>query len=82
MITIRRSHDGATWTPEWNDWTLGPGFPKELMLTPNEKDPEDLEFYWFTPFPYEDRYAGIVTLLFPQCSSFCGGRQIMPGTCV
>ena len=58
------------------------GFPKELMLTPNEKDPEDLEFYWFTPFPYEDRYVGIVTLLFPQCSNLCGGRQIMPGTCV
>jgi hypothetical protein len=65
VITIRRSHDGATWTPEWNDWTLGPGFPKELMLTPNEKDPEDLEFYWFTPFPYEDRYVGIVSLYEP-----------------
>jgi hypothetical protein len=65
VITIRRSHDGATWTPEWNDWTLGPDFPKELMLTPDANDPVDLEFYWFTPFPYEDRYVGIVSLYEP-----------------
>ncbi len=65
VITIRRSHDGATWTPQWNDWTLGPDFPKELTLAPDANDPVDLEFYWFTPFPYEDRYVGIVSLYEP-----------------
>jgi hypothetical protein len=65
VITIRRSHDGITWSPQWNDWTLGPGFPKEMMLTPDSNDPVDVEFYWFTPFPYEDRYIGIVSLYEP-----------------
>lgn len=65
VITIRRSHDGAVWTPPWNDWTLGPDFPKELILAPDTQDPVDLEFYWFTPFPYEDRYIGIVSLYEP-----------------
>ena len=65
VITIRRSHDGVTWTPQWNDWTLGPDFPRELMLTPDANDPVDLEYYWFSPFPYEDRYVGIVSLYEP-----------------
>jgi hypothetical protein len=65
VITIRRSHDGTAWTPQWNDWTLGPDFPKELTLTPDANDPVDLEFYWFTPFPYQDRYIGIVSLYEP-----------------
>ncbi len=65
VITIRRSHDGATWTPEWNHWTLGPDFPQEMTITPDVNDPVDLEFYWFSAFPYADRYIGIVSLYEP-----------------
>jgi hypothetical protein len=65
VITIRRSHDGATWNPDWKGWTLGPDFPKEMTLTPDANDPADLEFYWFSAFPYEDRYVGIVSLYEP-----------------
>ncbi len=65
VITIRRSHDGATWTPAWNRWTLGPEFPHEMILAPDADDPEDLEFYWFSPFAYAGRYIGIVSLYEP-----------------
>ena len=65
VITIRRSHDGITWTPKWNSWTVGPGFAPEYLLTPDANDPVDLEFYWFSAFPYAGRYIGIVSLYEP-----------------
>lgn len=64
VITIKRSRDGIAWHPPGGN-TVTDDFPREYLIAPDENDPEDLEFYWFTPFPYADRYIGLVLLYEP-----------------
>ncbi len=53
VTLIKQSSDGIDWT------VIG-------LLDPDDNDPVDLEFYWFTPFPYADRYIGLM-LLYEPC---------------
>jgi hypothetical protein len=64
VITIKRSRDGLAWHPPGGN-IVAAGFPPEYLIPPDADDPEDLEFYWFTPFPYADRYVGLMLLYEP-----------------
>lgn len=67
VVVIKHSPDGIHWEPPWNN-TLPSTIPDnytDYVIVPDENDPEDLEFYWFTTFVYADRYIGIMLLYEP-----------------
>ncbi len=48
VISLRRSKDLKTWTPQ------------ETILRPDSEDPIAMEFYLMKVFPYGNRYAGLL----------------------
>jgi len=61
VVVIKRSSDGIKWYPECDN-TVTNKVDRKYLLTPNQNDPPDLEFYWFTPFWYADRFIGMMML--------------------
>lgn len=64
VIGVIRSSNGIDWQPRGG--LVEHQWKNHSLLTPNEYDPENLEFYWFTPFPYADRYIGMMLLYEPS----------------
>ena len=75
VITLRSSPDGFQWNPDApsfyrRDEILGPGgggrqvrgplVPSEFLISPDEMDPPELEFYAGDGFHYEGRYFLLV----------------------
>ena len=61
VLSIRTSEDGVHWEPG-NDVTFAPDTfqPESRLITPDEEDPAELEFYRMTVFPYGDRWVGMM----------------------
>lgn len=57
--SIRTSGDGVLWEPSADVGYAGPYAPVEALVTPDEKDPAELEFYRLVVFPYHDRFVGM-----------------------
>jgi len=61
VFAIRQSRDGISWGPATNVVQSDPAtwLPAEHLIAPDEKDPVDLEFYWFLAFRHHDRWVAI-----------------------
>jgi hypothetical protein len=70
VLSVRVSEDGLNWVPEYPVLKEGPHRPEAEMLTPDEDDPPDLEFYCLGAFRYADRYVGLMT---PYTATPLGG---------
>jgi hypothetical protein len=66
VMHIRTSKNGIEWTPGDDVSLGGPHAPDDTLITPDDDDPAELEFYRFTAFPYADRYAGMMLLYAPS----------------
>lgn len=61
VLAMRSSADGRTWEPKdslmdvWNRLGTYKALPARQMLTPDEQDPPDMEFYRGIGFWYHDR---------------------------
>ena len=60
VLHIRTSKDGMHWQPSGDAAGKGPYFPESCLITPDDDDPPELEFYDFAAFPYEGRYVGMM----------------------
>lgn len=60
VLSIRTSTDGLDWKPNDDVYQSGPYTPPEELITPDEHDAPDIEFYRFNVFPYADRYVGMM----------------------
>lgn len=60
VMHTRTSTDGVVWNPpesiSWGDSFI----PEDRLITPDDDDPAELEFYRFHAFPYAGRYVGMV----------------------
>ncbi len=66
VLHIRTSPDGVTWDPPEDVFWAGPHMPPERLMTPDDDDPEEIEFYRFCGFSYADRYAGMMLVYCPS----------------
>jgi len=60
VLTTRTSPDGVHWEPAGSMGGGGPHHPAERLIVPDERDPEELEFYWLRAFAYHDRFIGMM----------------------
>ena len=60
VLHFRTSKDGVNWTPSEDVARLGYLIPEDRLVTPDDDDPPELEFYRLTAFPYADRYVGMM----------------------
>lgn len=60
VMHLRTSRDGLRWTPAEDANLFGPYPLEDNLITPDECDPPELEFYDFAAFPYLDRYVGMM----------------------
>jgi len=73
VLHFRTSRDGARWTPSGDITLRGEHAPDDAVLTPDEDDPPELEFYRLTAFPYEGRYVGMMLNYMPGPKCITGG---------
>lgn len=66
VLHIRTSPDGVTWDPREDVPWAGPHMRPERLMTPDDHDPGEIEFYRFCGFPYADRYAGMMLIYCPS----------------
>jgi len=59
VLHIRTSRDGIHWEPSEDAASRGP-YISERLITPDDDDPPELEFYDFAAFPYQDFYVGMM----------------------
>jgi len=59
VMHLRTSPDGLSWLPSDKVSRLGHLMDPAALITPDEDDPPELEFYRFYAFPYHDRYVGM-----------------------
>lgn len=60
VLSIRTSEDGVHWQPDYEVRFRKMLAPEDDLITPDERDPPDLEFYWFREFRYCGRYVGMM----------------------
>lgn len=61
VLTIQTSPDGIHWSPGGDaGYSRGPHHPAERLITPDEHDPEDLQFYLFQAFSWAGRHVGMM----------------------
>jgi len=60
VLHIRTSDDGVHWDPSEDVWLDKPAMPSPCLMVPDEKDPEEMEFYRLKVFRYADRYVGMM----------------------
>jgi len=60
VLSFRTSRDGVNWDPPGDITRLGQHVPTDRLMTPDENDPPELEFYRLTAFPHADRYLGMM----------------------
>jgi len=60
VLHIRTSPDGVHWEPSENVPGSGPYLPDDRLITPDEDDPPEMEFYRLQVFPCGNRYAGMM----------------------
>lgn len=60
VLSIRTSEDGVRWQPDYEVISRKKLAPEDRLITPDEQDPPDLEFYWFRVFRYCGRYVGMM----------------------
>ncbi len=66
VFHIRTSPDGLTWTPGGSFGVDGPLLPDDQLIVPDEKDPEETEFYKFSTFTYCGFHVGIMVKYISQ----------------
>ena len=66
VLSIRTSEDGIHWQPDRDIYQSGPYELPEQIITPDEDDPPEVEFYRFDVFPYADRYVGMMLVYAPS----------------
>jgi len=66
VLHIRTSPDGLAWTPGGSFGVAGPYLPEDQLITPDEEDPGELEFYKFRPMKLADFWAGGMVNYVPQ----------------
>ena len=60
VLHIRTSENGVDWEPD-DDVSLGGTLmPRQALITPDEEDPDEMEFYLFQAFAHAGRYAGMM----------------------
>lgn len=59
VLSMRTSQDGVRWQTVGNSGNNG-------LITPDEHDPPDIEFYRMQPFAYGDRYVALADLYAPS----------------
>jgi hypothetical protein len=59
VLSIRTSDDGENWDPAVDGPPIN-YWPDDYLITPDELDPPELEFYWLRAFPYRDRFVGLM----------------------
>jgi len=60
VLHIRTSEDGLQWEPDEDVPLKGPYRPDEHLITPDDSDSPEMEFYRFQVFPYAGRYVGMM----------------------
>lgn len=60
ILHIRSSRDGIHWEPSEDVLWNGPYMSDECLIVPDNSDPEEMEFYRLTVFPYAQRYIGMM----------------------
>ena len=60
VLYIRTSEDGIHWEPSEEVLFAGPYVSDERLITPDERDPAEMEFYRMTVFPYAEYYVGMM----------------------
>jgi hypothetical protein len=60
ILHIRSSEDGIHWEPSEDVFWNGPYMSDKNIIMPDNDDPEEMEFYRLTVFPYEKRYIGMM----------------------
>ncbi|MBN1346721.1 MAG: hypothetical protein JXQ73_28785 [Phycisphaerae bacterium] len=65
VISIRTSSDGVRWEPP-GDYAYREDPWRSKLWTPDERDPEELEFYRMCVFVHQGRYVGLMCLYAPS----------------
>ena len=60
VLHIRTSKDGVNWEPSEDVPGSGPYMPDECLITPDEQDPAEMEFYRMAVFFYADYFVGMM----------------------
>lgn len=60
VLHIRTSKDGLRWEPDEDVPGSGPYRPDEHLITPDDNDSPEIEFYRFQVFSYAGRYVGMM----------------------
>jgi len=66
VLHIRTSEDGQHWDPPEDVPFAGPYAAPQRMITPDEADPAEVEFYRFKAFAYGDGFAGMMLVYAPS----------------
>jgi hypothetical protein len=66
VLHIRTSEDGAHWEPSADVGMHGPYAASGQMITPDDADPPEAEFYRFKAFAYGEGFAGMMLVYAPS----------------
>jgi hypothetical protein len=58
VLHVRTSPDGLHWTPGGSFSVDGEKLPDDQLILPDERDPDDVEFYKFSTFRHADLWVG------------------------